>query len=41
MFAVGPGAVAEPGTLALAGLALGLSGWVSVRRRREAAARSR
>lgn len=38
LFAVGPGAVGEPGTLALAGLALGLSGWVSARRRREAAA---
>lgn len=32
-FAVGPGAVAEPGTLALAGLALGLSGWVSADRK--------
>lgn len=38
LFAVGPAPMPEPSTLALAGLALGLSGWVSARRRREAAA---
>lgn len=41
LFVVRPAVVAEPGMLALAGLALGLSGWVSARRRREAAAQSR
>jgi hypothetical protein len=39
LFAVGPVApVAEPSMLALTSLALGLSGWVSARRRRKAAA---